>query len=146
MSQLKVSTFLSLHGKAKEAISFYQTHLQAQVVFCITNQEITERLDPAYTYPASEKDWIAHSVLNIGDSQLMIADELMSDAKQLVVGTNFSLCITSSSQEEISTMYNRLIEHPQTRIIVPLAPNLFSQAYAIVEDPYGVVIQLVKEK
>ncbi|CAJ1316373.1 VOC family protein [Paenibacillus nuruki] len=146
MSQLKVSTFLSLHGKAKEAISFYQNHLQAQVVFCITNQEITERLDPTYTYPASENDWIAHSVLNIGDSQLMIADELMSDAKQLVLGTNFSLCITSASQEEISTLYNRLIEHPQTRIIIPLAPNLFSTAYAIVEDPYGVVIQLVKEK
>ncbi|MDN4617277.1 VOC family protein [Paenibacillus sp. PsM32] len=145
MSNLTVSTFLSLHGQAKEAISFYQTHLQAQLVFCITNQEITEKLDPTYTYPASEKDWIAHSVLTIGNSELMIADELMSDAPNLVKGTNFSLCITSS-QAEITTLYNLLLEHNQTRVIVPLAPNLFSKAYAIVEDPYGVVIQLVTEK
>lgn len=145
MSHLNASTFLSLQGKAKEAISFYQTHLQAQLVFCITNQEIQERMDSTHTYATNEKDWIAHSVLNIGNSQLMIADELMSDAPDLVKGTNFSLCLTSS-QEEITTLYHLLTGHDQTRIIVPLAPNLFSKAYGIIEDPFGVVIQLVTEK
>ncbi len=146
MSNTMISSFLSLNGQAQEAIAFYEKNLYAEVLFKITNTEIKQKMDQAYTYREEEKEWIAHSVLKIGASQVMIADELMTDDPEYRQGTNFSLCLLSDSIEEITEYYENVVSDSRTRVIVPLAPNLFAKAYGIVEDPFGVVIQIGSEK
>lgn len=146
MSTITMNPFLSLNGRAKEAINFYQKHLKGELLFCITNEEIRERLDQTHTYDAAEKDWVSHSVMRIGQSQLMIADDIMSGQATYLEGTNFSFCLMSDVSQEISRMYDSLVSDERTRVILPLAPNFFSEVYAIVEDPFGIVIQLAKEK
>jgi PhnB protein len=44
--------------------------------------------------------------------------------------------------DEIQQFYNSLITDERVRIIVPLASNIFSKAYGIIEDPFGIQIQL----
>lgn len=142
---IEITPFLSLNGKAKNAINFYEKYLQAKVLFIKNYQEFKE-MDATFNYSEGEEEYISHSVLEIGKSTLMIADEIMSKSKKEIVGTNFSLCVQSSNQQEIENIYNALIENENVEVIVPLAPNVFGYVYGIVEDPFGVTIQLLNEK
>ncbi len=44
MIEPKIALFLTLDGKAQEAIHFYQETLDATLLFAITNQEYQEKL------------------------------------------------------------------------------------------------------
>ena len=142
---IQLTPFLSLSGKAKEAIRFYEKHLGAKVLFMKDYKGLKD-MDPTFEYIDSQAEYIAHSVLKIGDSILMAGDEIMSDDKNEIIGTNFSFCIQSNEIEEIKNMYNSLISDENVKIIVPLEPNIFSHVYGIIKDPFGIVIQLVAEK
>lgn len=61
-------------------------------------------------------------------------------------GNNISLCIQSADKEEIESMYHELIKDTRTEVITPLDKNVFSEAYSIVKDPFGVLIQLNYDK
>lgn len=39
--------------------------------------------------------------------------------------------------------YKSLTSDERVRIIVPLSSNVFSKAYGIIEDPFGIQIQLM---
>ena len=91
---IQLTPFLSLSGKAKEAIRFYEKHLGAKVLFMKDYKGLKE-MDPTFEYIDSQAEYIAHSVLKIGDSILMAGDEIMSDDKNEIIGTNFSFCIQS---------------------------------------------------
>ena len=142
---IELSPFLSLNGKAKEAIEFYKKHLGAEVLF-VVNYKGLKKMDPKFEYIDSEEEYIAHSVLKIGGSILMIADEIMSDNKDEVIGTNFSLCIQATEKKEVEKIYNSLLTDENVKVIMPLEPNIFSHAYCIVKDPFGVVLQILNEK
>lgn len=141
MAHVKVTTFLSLNGKAQEAISFYQKNLDAKVRFQITNIEIQAKMDPEYTFPESEKDFVSHSVLEIGSLELSIIDDTMDEGTDVVTGNNLSLCLYSSSLAQVTDFYERVTMDKRTKVIIPLGKNFFAEAYAIVKDPFGVIIQ-----
>lgn len=141
---IQLTTFLSMNGRAAEAISFYEDYLGAKVLFMKNYVEL-KAMDPTFNYLEEEANYIAHSVLEIDGGMLMVADEIMSENKEEVIGTNFSICITGDVNE-IKIMYAKLLEHSDVKIVIPLEPNIFGHAYGIIEDPFGITIQLVNEK
>ena len=94
---------------------------------------------------SENKDHIAHSVLQIGNTKLMIAEDTMNTNERYNVGNNMSLCIQSANLEEIQRFYNNLISDKHVKII-SARKNIFSEAYGIIEDPYGIHIQLMYDK
>lgn len=46
MTQLNFAIFLTLNGKAEEAITFYQEVFNGELFFKITNQEFKNQLNP----------------------------------------------------------------------------------------------------
>lgn len=142
----KLTTFLSFNGQAEEAIMFYQRMLDAKLVFKVTNQAIQANLDPTYTFLEAEKDWISHSVLKIGNIELSIVDMALDGEKKVQMGNNFAFCLYSKSLEELTNLYKRILSDERTEVITPLGKNFFSEAYGIVKDPFGVIIQYVLEK
>ena len=56
------------------------------------------------------------------------------------------LCIQSTNLTEINTVYSNLTSDNRVKIIVPLNQNIFSGTYGIVEDQFGVRIQLIYDK
>lgn len=139
---LEVAIFLSMNGKAKEAIHFYKKHLNAKELFLVTYQDMAQR-DSSIQLTDENKNYISHSVLSIGKSKVMIAEDTMNISEKYTVGNNTSLCIQSADLEEIKRFYNSLITDDRVKIIVPLSNNVFSQAYGIIEDPFGIQIQLM---
>ncbi|MBP1174754.1 VOC family protein [Paenibacillus sp. OT2-17] len=139
---LEVAIFLSMNGKAKEAIHFYKKHFNAKELFLVTYQDMAQR-DSSIQLTDENKNYISHSVLTIGKTKIMIAEDTMNPGEKYTVGNNTSLCIQSADLEEIKRFYNSLITDDRVKIIVPLSNNMFSQAYGIIEDPFGIQIQLM---
>ncbi|MCM3289005.1 VOC family protein [Paenibacillus sp. MER 180] len=139
---LEVAIFLSMNGQAREAIHFYKQHLNAKELLVVTYQDMAKR-DSSITLTEDNKSHITHSVLSIGRTKIMIAEETMNPGEAYTVGNNTSLCIQSADLEEVERFYASLITDKRVRIIVPLSSNIFSKAYGIIEDPFGIHIQLM---
>ncbi|MET7020147.1 VOC family protein [Bacillus mycoides] len=139
---LEIAIFLSMNGQAKEAINFYTRNLEAKKLMIVTYEELAKR-DSSFKIKSENKDLIAHSVLQIGNTKLMIAEDTMNSNERYSVGNNMSLCIQSANLKEIQRFYNNLISNKNVKILSPLEKNIFSEAYGIIEDPYGIQIQLM---
>jgi len=139
---LEIAVFLSINGKAQEAINFYKKHLDAKELLLVTYEDMAKR-DETIQITDENKNYIAHSVLSIGKTKVMIAEATMDANAEYRVGNNTSLCIQSADLSEIEYFYNSLVTDNRVRIIVPLSSNVFSKAYGIIEDPFGIQIQLM---
>jgi len=141
----EVVTFLSMNGRGAEAIDFYTQHLNAKVIFKVTYEDM-KKMDPSMVVESGKEQWISHSILEVGVHKLMLAEETMVPKLDYIVGNNISLCIQSAEKQEIEKIYNSLIQDPTTEVITPLGKIVFSEAYGIVKDPFGVLIQLNYDK
>ncbi|WP_128894677.1 VOC family protein [Longirhabdus pacifica] len=139
---LEIAIFLSMNGKAQEAIQFYKQHLHAECLFLVTYEDMAKR-DASIILTEQNKNFISHSVLQIGKTKLMIAEETMTPNEHYQIGNHMSLCIQSADLAEIESFYRNVTSDKNTTIITPLAENTFSKAYGIVQDPFGVHIQLM---
>src|SRR5690606_37826585 len=134
---LETAIFLSINGRAKEAIEFYKRHFHAQELLLVTYEDMAKR-DSSFQLTDANKHWITHSVLTIGKTKIMIAEDTMDISERYMVGNNTSICIQSADLKEIEKFYKSLTMDVRVRIIVPLSSNIFSKAYGIIEDPFGI--------
>jgi PhnB protein len=139
---LEVAIFLSMNGRASEAVDFYKKHFNAEVLLMVTYEDMAKRME---SFPLTEdnKHYITHSVLSIGNTKVMLAEDTMDVNETYTVGNNTSLCIQSADLKEIEHFYKSLTSDDRVRIIVPLGSNVFSKAYGIIEDPFGINIQFM---
>lgn len=139
---LEAAIFLSMNGKAKEAIEFYITHFNAKELMLVSYQDMAKR-DSSMKITEENKNYIAHSVLQLGITKLMIAEETMNTSEAYTVGNNISLCIQNADQTEIEQFYKSFTSDNRVKVILPLSNNIFSKAYGVIEDPFGIQIQLM---
>ncbi len=142
---LEAAIFLSMNGRAKEAVDFYKKHLKAEQHLLITYEDMAKR-DSSVRLTDENRNHVTHSVLTIGKTKIMLAEETMDAGEAYTVGNNTSLCIQSADLEEINEFYNSLTGDDRVTVILPLGPNVFSKAYGIVQDPFGIQIQLMYDE
>jgi PhnB protein len=134
-----------MNGRGAEAIDFYVKHLNAKVIFKVTYEDM-KKMDPSMVIEGGKEHWISHSILEVGVHKIMLAEETMVPKLDYIVGNNFSLCIQSADKQEIEKIYNSLIQDQRTEVISPLGKIVFSEAYGILKDPFGIIIQLNYDK
>ncbi|WHX49353.1 VOC family protein [Paenibacillus woosongensis] len=142
---LEVAIFLSMNGRAREAIDFYKKHFNAKELLLVTYEDMAKR-DSSLQLTEENKHYITHSVLTIGKTKIMLAEETMDPREKYTVGNNTSWCIQSADLEEMEHFYKSLTSDDRVRVIVPLSSNVFSKAYGIIEDPFGIQIQLMYDE
>lgn len=116
---LEIAIFLSMNGRAREAIDFYTRNFHAKQLMVVTYEDMAKR-DPSFKITEENKNYITHSVLQIGKTKVMIAEDTMEPRERYQVGNNMSLCIQSADLEEIQTFYRNLTSDDRVRIIIPL--------------------------
>ena len=114
---LEIAIFLSMNGQARRRLTLY-TSFRSQKLMVVTYEELAKR-DSSFKIKSENKDHIAHSVLQIGNTKLMIAEDTMKPNERYNVGNNMSLCIQSANLEEIQRFYNNLISDKHVKIISP---------------------------
>lgn len=133
---LHLTPFIMLDGNAKEAIDFYVQALDAKVVFIQTFGESPET--PESPLPANARDRIAHSVLKVGQTELMVSDIFPGQSHP--IGNQVTICITTSDKEQAVQLYESLRQDGQ--VSLELQETHFSPSYGMVIDKFGVIFQI----
>jgi PhnB protein len=137
---LKAIPYIMLDGNAKEAIQFYEKALDAKLLFSQTMGEASNQGENPI--PAEAKDRVAHAVLQVGETELYVADVLPGEAVQF--GDQLSICLTIDDAEHAQKLYELLQEGGQVK--VPLTQDYFSPAYAMLADKFGVTFQIFTKR
>lgn len=133
---LQLTPFIMLDGNAKEAIDFYVQALGAKVVFTQTFGESPDSTESSL--PANARNRIAHSVLKVGQTELMVSD--IFPGQPHPIGNQVTVCITTSEKEQAKQLYESLRQDGQVNL--ELQETHFSPAYGMVIDKFGIVFQI----
>jgi PhnB protein len=128
-----------MDGNAKEAIQFYETALDAKVLFSQTFGEMPE--NPDFPTPTEAKDRIGHAMLQVGESNLMFSDTI--PGQPLQKGDNVTICITTKDAEKSKQFYEALSQGGQVKM--PFQETFFSPAFGEVTDKFGITFQIFTE-
>jgi PhnB protein len=140
MMTLQLIPYIMLDGQASEAIEFYVKALDAKVLF---KQTIGEGPgNPEFPLTIEDKQRVAHSVLQVGTTEMYVADLEPGQACQL--GNQVTICITTNEREQSKPIYDALLQDGQ--VIMPLQETYFSPAYGMVTDKFGVTFQIFTKR
>jgi PhnB protein len=133
---LQLIPFITMDGNAKEAIQFYEKALDAKVLFKQTFGESPENL------PADFKDQVAHAVLKVGETEIMLSDNFPGQTPHR--GNQITICITTDEKERAKQIYESLQQDGQVKM--SLQETYFSPAYGMIIDKFGVTFQIFTKK
>lgn len=136
---MKFELFINFNGDCREAVEFYAKIFNSEVRNLMTFGQAPA--DPDYPIKDSEKELIMYAEVRIGDKDIIFMD--MSSDYPITVGNNISPTINASTKEEINHLFDLLKEGGK----VSMSPQktFFSEWYAMVEDKFGIVWQLLVE-
>lgn len=133
---LRLIPFLMMDGNAKDAIQFYEKSLDAKVLFKQIFGDAPE--NPKSPLSVDMQERVAHAVLKVGETNIMVADIFPGQPHQS--GNQVNLCITTNEIEKSKQFYEALKQDGQVNM--PLQGTHFSPAYGIVTDKFGVSFQI----
>jgi PhnB protein len=135
----RITPYLLLDRKAKEAVDFYVDVFGAEVDSCQMLKDWPQELESEL--PKGYENNVMHAHLIIGDSWLMLADAL--PGQKVTPGSAFTLMVDLKKVSETEKIYHKLSEDGE--VITELTETSYSPAYGQVKDRYGIEWQLYTE-
>ncbi|WP_372631155.1 VOC family protein [Cohnella sp.] len=135
---LKLTPYITVEGRAKEAIEFYVQAIGAEVLSVATYGEMPNM--PS-TFTDELKSLVAHAKLKIGESELMISDA--PGGSPIENGKRVTICITTNSVDKSKCIFEALRQDGQVNI--PFQEEVFSAGFGDVTDKFGVTFQVYTE-
>ena len=124
---LGVTPYVSFKGNCREAIAFYQSALDAVLLFQQTfGESPMSGMGPA--------DHIMHATLKVGNSNVMLCDSPMPNAAE--PGGNISLAIGLSDTEQARQVFDNLAAGGT--VVMPLEKTYWAEAFGMVTDKFGI--------
>ena len=124
---LGVTPYLAFQGNCREAIEFYKSGLNAEVLFMQTvGESPLSQLGPAQN--------IMHCTIKVGTSTIMMCDDPNPDA---VGGSgNISLAIGLNDAERAKQIFRNLAQDGS--VVMELEKTYWAEAFGMVTDKFGV--------
>lgn len=124
---LGINPYIAYKGNCKQAIEFYKSALDAQVLFTQTvGESPMSNMGPA--------DNIMHCTIKVGDSTIMMCDDPRPGAA--TGGGNISLAIGLNDPEQAKRLFANLSK--DGTVIMPLEKTYWAEAFGMVNDKFGV--------
>ncbi len=135
---MQCSIFINFNGQCRQALELYAAAFQTEIKNLMTFGEAPA--DPKMPIKESEKDRIMYAELLIGGLSIMFMDN--SDDYPLHIGDNITPTIAGIPDE---TELRRLVDALKVggKVHVEPTPMFFAPLYAMVEDQFGVIWQLM---
>ena len=124
---LGVSPYISFKGNCRQAIEYYKTALDADVLFTQTVGE-----SPMANMGAAAN--IMHCTMTVGDSTIMMCDDPRPEAA--AGDGNISLAIGLNDAERARQLFDNLADGGM--VIMPLEKTYWAEAFGMVVDRFGV--------
>jgi PhnB protein len=122
-----VSPYIAFKGNCRQAIEFYKSALDAEVLFTQTVGE-----SPVSDMGPAEN--IMHCTMKVGDSTIMMCDDPRPDAAS--AGGNISLAIGLNDPGRARQLFGDLAK--DGAVIMPLEKTYWAEAFGMVRDKFGV--------
>ncbi|ANE46459.1 3-demethylubiquinone-9 3-methyltransferase [Paenibacillus swuensis] len=135
---VKLTPYINLEGRAKEAIQFYEQAIDAEVISLTTYGEMPGMPN---TFTDDLKSLVAHAKLRVGESELMFSDAPGGTA--IDTGKRVTICITTSDVEKSKRFYEALRQEGQVNM--PFKEEPFSPGFGDITDKFGVTFQIYTE-
>jgi PhnB protein len=127
IGMLSVNPYIAYKGNCREAIEFYKSALDAQVLFTQTvGQSPMANMGPP--------DNIMHCTIKVGDSTIMMCDDPTPAGG--TVGDNISLAIGLKDPERAKVVFGNLSKGGT--VIMPLDKTFWAEAFGMVTDKFGI--------
>jgi PhnB protein len=124
----QINAYLTFDGNCRQAMTFYNECLGGELKLQTVGDSPPEAQMPGYP-----KQNIMHSTI-IKDGIILMASDVMS-AGSFTNGSSISLALNCSSEEEITSYYNRL--STGGKIIHPLKTEFWGGTFGMFTDKFG---------
>jgi PhnB protein len=124
---LGVNPYITFKGNCRQAIDFYKSALDAEVVFTQTVGE-----SPMSNMGPAEN--IMHSTIKVGGSTIMMSDDPRPDAAS--ASGNISLAIGLNDPARANQLFANLAQDGS--VIMPLQKTYWAEAFGMLTDKFGV--------
>jgi PhnB protein len=135
---VKLTPYITLEGRAKEAIAFYEQAIGAEVLSMITYGEMP---DMPSTFTDEMRSLVAHAKLKVGETELMFSDA--PGGSPIESGKRVTICITTNEVEKSKRIFDALRQGGQVNM--PFKEEPFSPGFGDVTDKFGVTFQIYTE-
>jgi len=129
---MQVQPYLFFDGRAEEAIEFYRSTLDAEVIMLMRFKESPEPHQPGMIPPGSENK-VMHASLRIGDTTVMASDGHCAGKPSF---QGFSLSLSVADEAAAERVFAALGKGGQVQM--PLAKTFFASRFGMVADRFGV--------
>lgn len=136
---LRMNPYIFLNGNAKEAISFYEKALNAEVLMIQTYAQMPA--SPDFPLPEEAKDRVSHATIRVGETDLMFSDTFPGHPVQS--SHQVQICITSDEVDQSTRIFDALKEGG--KVGMPLQETFWSPAYGSLTDQFGVTWNISTE-
>jgi len=124
---LGINPYITFKGNCRQAIDFYKSALDAQVVFTQTVGE-----SPMSNMGPPEN--IMHCTMKVGDSTIMMSDDPRPDAA--ATSGSVSLAIGLDDAARAKQLFDNLAKGGS--VIMPLGKTYWAEAFGMLTDAFGV--------
>lgn len=128
---MSVDVYINFNGNCREAVEFYAQVFGTERAQFMTFGDAPPQ--PGHVLPENAKHLIMHAQLIIMGSRVMFSD--IFPGMPFVVGTNINLSISSTSMDEIKSLFDMLKEGGS--IGVDLQETFWSKCFGSVTDKFG---------
>ena len=124
--------YLIFNGNCEEAFNFYKS------VFGVEFEMISKFKDmPDDKCPPGDENKIMHVSMPIGNKgDRLMGSDAGAGSGNVNFGNNFSISVSSTSEEETKKLFNGLSADGKT--IMPLEPTFWAPLFGMLTDKFGV--------
>ena len=135
---MRIEPYLYFDGNCAEAIEFYLKVFNGEKTF------VTLYKDAPFPVAEEYKDKVMHASITFHDGDasnrntIMFSDIMPDKCGEHKVGSSVHLSIGMTNFESLNGIFNRFVEHKDTKVGMPLAKQFWGSIYGNLVDPYGV--------
>jgi PhnB protein len=123
-----VITYLTFDGDCREAMKFYERCLGGQL-------HLMPFSEAPGDYPKDAKDRVMHATVMKDGVPVVMASDAMPGAP-VQAGTNFSICLTPDSPEELERLFTAFSE--KGKVTMPLQDTFWGARFGTLTDRFGI--------
>jgi PhnB protein len=128
-----VNPYLNFSDTCEEAFNFYKSVFGGEFV---TVMRFKETPAEVMEVPASEAEKIMHMALPIGQGTILMGSDVPEAMGAVTTGTNFAISISTDSEAEATTLFNKLSAGGQ--VTMPLEKAFWGDYFGMLTDKFGV--------
>lgn len=127
-----LNPYLNFEGNTEEAFNFYKSVFGGEFVTVQRFKDTPE----AGNIPEADRNKLMHIALPIGQNILMGTDATESMGFKLIEGNNFSLSVSTDSEEETDRIFSKLSQGGQ--VTMPLDKVFWGSYFGMLKDKFGI--------